>query len=361
MRGSLKKPIYHLPSMEDIKKIEPNGYKVISTFSGCGGSSLGYKLAGYKVIWANEFIPKAAEVYKLNHNGTPINSNDIRDIKPEDILKATGLQKGELDLLDGSPPCATFSMSGKREKHWNKVKKYSDTKQRTDDLFLEYIRILRGLKPKVFIGENVSGLIKGASKGYFKDFLKKFKQSGYRVKCYVVNAKYLGVPQNRERVFFIGVRKDLKGDPTIPKPLPYTYTLRDAIWDLRKRKPEIDTWLDCKPDGTPFYYATAYQWDKLSEGQQSDKFFNLIKCHWDKPCNTITAVSGKKAASVTHPTERRKFSIAELKRICAFPDDFKLTGKFEQQWERLGRAVPPPVSYFISKKLQRDILDENTK
>ena len=236
-------------------------------------------------------------------------------------------------------------------KDWDKVKKYSDTKQRTDDLFFEYIRILRGLKPKVFIGENVSGLIKGASKGYFKEFLKKFKQSGYRVKCYVVNAKHLGVPQNRERVFFIGVRKDLKGDPTIPKPLPYTYTLRDAIWNLRKRKPEIDTWLDRKPDGTPFYYATAYQWDKLSEGQQSDKFFNLIKCHWDKPCNTITAVSGKKAASVTHPTERRKFSIAELKRICAFPDDFKLTGKFEQQWERLGRAVPPPVLYFISKKL----------
>jgi DNA (cytosine-5)-methyltransferase 1 len=143
MRGSLKKPVYQLPSMEDIKKVEPNGYKVVSTFSGCGGSSLGYKLAGYKVIWANEFIPRAAEVYKLNHNGTPINSNDIRNIKPEDILKETGLKKGELDLLDGSPPCATFSMSGKREQHWNKVKKYSDTKQRTDDLFLEYIRILR--------------------------------------------------------------------------------------------------------------------------------------------------------------------------------------------------------------------------
>ena len=113
MSGSLKKPIYQLPSMEDIKKVKSNGYKVISTFSGCGGSSLGYKLAGYKVIWANEFIPRAAEVYKLNHNGVTINSNDIRKINPEDILKETGLKKGELDLLDGSPPCATFSMSGK--------------------------------------------------------------------------------------------------------------------------------------------------------------------------------------------------------------------------------------------------------
>ena len=360
MNGSTKKPKYEIPTMEEIEKLDKNGYKVISTFSGCGGSSLGYKLAGYKVLWANEFVKAAAETYKANHKKTILNQKDIRDLTPEDILKEAGLKKGELDIFDGSPPCANFSVSGKREKHWGKVKEYSDTKQRSDDLFLEYIRILRGIKPKVFVAENVSGLIKGTAKGHFKNFLKEFKKSGYRVKCFVVNAKYLGVPQNRERVFFIGVRKDLKGDPVIPKPLKYVYTLRDAIWNLKRKKPEMDTWLDKKPDGTPFYYATAYQWDKLSEGQSSEKFFNLVKCHWDKPCNTITAVSGKKAASVTHPTERRKFSIPELRRICGFPDDFILTGKFEQQWERLGRAVPPPVLYFISKTIQQDILDANT-
>ncbi len=112
------KPPYRISSMQEISEIPWNGYNVISTFSGCGGSSLGYKLAGYKILWANEFIPIAADTYELNHKGTIVDRRDIRLIQPEEILETIGLKQGELDLMDGSPPCASFSTAGKREKAW---------------------------------------------------------------------------------------------------------------------------------------------------------------------------------------------------------------------------------------------------
>ena len=118
-----------IPSMEDIVKIPFNGYNVISTFSGGGGSSLGYRMAGYRVLWINEFMQKARDTYKLNAStNTIINGKDIRDIDYEDILKEINLDVGEIDILDGSPPCASFSTQGKRDKDWGKVKSYSKTK-----------------------------------------------------------------------------------------------------------------------------------------------------------------------------------------------------------------------------------------
>jgi DNA (cytosine-5)-methyltransferase 1 len=163
-----------------------------------------------------------------------LSTEDIRKVRPEAILEATGLKVGELDAMEGSPPCASFSTAGKREKHWGKAKKYSDTVQRVDDLFFEYVRLLRGLQPKVFVAENVSGLVKGVAKGYFLEILGKLKACGYRVGCRVLDAQWLGVPQARQRTIFIGVREDLGKDPVFPKPLPYRYSLRDALpWIVR--------------------------------------------------------------------------------------------------------------------------------
>ena len=131
----VEKPAYAIPSMSEIAELEPNGFKVVSTFAGCGGSSLGYRMAGFRVLWANEFVDAARDVYALNARpGTIIDGRDIRNVTPEEILAATGLKVGELDLLDGSPPCASFSTAGKRSKGWGKVKQYSDTAQRSDDL-----------------------------------------------------------------------------------------------------------------------------------------------------------------------------------------------------------------------------------
>lgn len=382
-----EKPPYRVPSMKEIAKIPPNGFKVASTFSGCGGSSLGYKMAGFRVVWASEFVPAAQETYRANFPKTILDERDIRTVKAIDILKATGLKKGELDVFDGSPPCASFSTAGKREKGWGEEKKYSDLRQRTDDLFFEYARLLRGLQPKVFVAENVSGLVKGSAKGYFKLILQELESCGYRVGVKVLDAQWLGVPQARSRTIFVGVREDLGLLPAHPSPLSYRYTIREALPWVKSTRFMLgthsvnETWQDAGEVSSPCIKASppskgfssgggfievdrasllgpavGREWDKLEPGGQSEKYFSLVRPHLDEPCPTVTAIGGTPAAAVTHPTERRKFSIAELKRICAFPDDFQLTGSYAQQWERLGRAVPPIMMRAVATTILEEIL-----
>ena len=142
-----EKPAYRVPSVEEIRNIPANGFSVVSTFAGCGGSSLGYRMAGFKILLANEFVKEARDSYSANKAPyTLIDPRDIRDITAEDLLEKIGLQVGELDVLDGSPPCASFSTAGKREKYWGKEKKYSNRVQRTDDLFFEFARLIEGMQ-----------------------------------------------------------------------------------------------------------------------------------------------------------------------------------------------------------------------
>lgn len=379
-RAENVKPPYRVPSMAEIAALPWNGYRVASTFSGCGGSSLGYKMAGFKVVWASEFIEEAQRTYRANHPGTILDTRDIRQVTPESFFEATGLKAGELDLLDGSPPCSAFSTVGKREAGWGTVKKYSDKAQRVDDLFFEFARMVRGIQPKVFVAENVAGLVKGTAKGYFKLILAELKACGYQVEARVLNAQWLGVPQSRQRLIFVGVRNDIARcgvAPAHPCPLPYQYTVRDACpWltscvndtggsfgegeVIDRRSPAITASshyqftvaggvpLDHDPIAADISkYAIGLEWDKLQPGET----------HPDRPCPTITQKAGSGgAAGVTHPFERRKFSIAEVRRLCGFPDDFILTGTFSQQWERLGRAVPPVMMGHIAATVRDKIL-----
>lgn len=228
------KPPYRVPSMEEIRALPWNGFNAVSTFSGCGGSSLGYRMAGFRMLWASEFVPAAQDTYRANAAPyTILDTRDIREVTGQDILDATGLGVGEIDLFDGSPPCASFSTAGKREASWGQVKKYSDTQQRTDDLFFEYARLIEQTRPRAFVAENVAGLVRGTAKGYFKLILARLRKCGYRVSARVLDASWLGVPQSRNRLIFIGVREDLGTDPVHPAPLPYQYTVRDALpWIL---------------------------------------------------------------------------------------------------------------------------------
>jgi DNA (cytosine-5)-methyltransferase 1 len=340
-------------------------------------------MAGCRVLWANEFIPAARATYQANHPETPLDPRDIRQVRPEDILDATGLKPGDLDLFDGSPPCASFSTAGKREAGWGKVKDYSDTRQRTDDLFFEYARLVKGVRPKVFVAENVSGLVKGKAKGYFLEILAALKACGYRVKAKLLDAQWLGVPQMRQRIIFVGVRDDFGLEPAFPRPLPYRYSVREAIpWIVRQGdsggfgggalrdaaipSPTVGaspnagngrapaSLVEAETDISRF--AIGREWDRVAPGGKSEKYLNLCKPDLDKPCNTVTAPAGMtSAATVVHPTEKRRFSIAELKRICAFPDDFILTGTYAQQWERLGRAVPPLMMKAVAEAI-RDVV-----
>lgn len=347
----MNKPPYKVPSMQEIADLPWNGYNVVSTFSGCGGSCLGFKMAGFKVLWANEFIPAAQDTYRANHKGTILDTRDIRKVQASEILAAIGLSKGQLDVFEGSPPCASFSTAGKREAGWGKVKKYSDSCQRTDDLFFEYARLLKDLQPKVFIAENVSGLVKGTAKGYFLLILKALKECGYDVSAKVLDAQWLGVPQARQRLIFVGVRKDFGVGPKHPKPLDYIYTLRDALESV-----PIGEKIDCSK------YSIGKLWHQVERGKNHPKRFNLSRLSWDKPSPTVTQNMGndsghiKYAANIMHPDEPRYPTIEELRRICAFPDDFILIGSYSQQWERLGRAVPPVMMSYIASTIRDEIL-----
>ena len=171
---------------------------VISLFAGCGGSSLGYSMAGFRELLAVEWDGHAVATFKANFPDVPVYHGDIAKLSVEEILRTTGLQPGELDVLDGSPPCQGFSTAGRR--------KMDDGR---NQLFREYIRLLRGLQPKVLVMENVSGMVKGKMKLIFVEILRELKDSGYHVSARLMNAMYYGVPQSRQRMIFVGVRQDL--------------------------------------------------------------------------------------------------------------------------------------------------------
>lgn len=357
---------YCIPSMKEIEEIKRNGFNVASTFSGCGGSCLGYKMAGYNVLYANEFIPEAQKTYLSNFKNIYLDKRDIREIKAQEILKICNLKKYELDILDGSPPCASFSTAGKREKHWGEIKNYSDTKQRTDDLFFEYIRILRGIMPKVFVAENVKGLTVGKAKGMFKEFMKAMEESGYNVLAQIINAMYLGVPQSRERVIFIGVRKDLNILPPKIKPKEKIITIGQALKGVSNNKSEID-YLNESIKKYKIYEIAQRMPKNPKKRMPASKimdgsYFNLIRESMYNPCSTICQMVGCESASGNlHPLYDRKFTTSELKRLSSFPDDFILTGSFRKKCERIGRAVPPLMMYNISKTIEKEVLKKYDK
>jgi DNA (cytosine-5)-methyltransferase 1 len=355
----VKKP-YVVPTMEEVEKVRgTNGYVIASTFSGCGGSCLGFEMAGYGVAWANEFIEEARNTYALNHPDTFMNGEDIRKVTAKQIIEE-GKFDGEIDVLEGSPPCASFSMAGSREKAWGTTKKYSDGAQRSDDLFFEYTRLLKDLQPKTFVAENVTGLVRGKALGYFKEIMVELRSAGYMVGAKVIDASYLGVPQARQRLIIIGVRNDLVDKygvvPTFPTPTDTRYTLRDVLETNAERithDPETNY------DITLDRYALGVEYDKLKIGEQSDKYFQLVRPSLDRAIGTITATGGNVgAASVTHPLEKRKFTLKELRALSSFPEDFELTGTYEQRWERIGRSVPPLMMKAIAESVKVNILDK---
>ena len=325
------KPPYRVPLMSEIEQVPWNGYNVVSTFSGCGGSCLGFRMEGFRVLYAVELVPAAQETYRANDPNTFVDGRNIRTVTIEDIRKVIG--DGELDVLEGSPPCNTFSTAGKRDKSWGKVQSYSDVKERTDDLFFEYLRLLEGLRPKAFVAENVEGLARGRAKGLFIEIMSKMKALGYRAKCKLLDAQWLGVPQVRKRTIFIGVREDLGLDPVFPEPLPYRYSVRDACPNIIAIQRQINGW---KAGGAWVRSEVRSSPTILADGRSANSDAQLVRCD--------------------DGTER-KHTIEELRRICGFPDDFVLTGSKAQQAERLGRAVPPVMMAAIAREVKK-VLDE---
>ena len=189
------------------KGIEAHNSTAFGTFICGGGSSMGYKLAGFHHLGGVELDPKVAETYKLNHHPELLYNEDIRDFNKREDLPP---ELYTLDLLDGSPPCSTFSTAGSRDKAWGKEKHFAEGQklQTLDDLVFIYCDTILKLKPKTFLLENVSGIIKGNAKSYSRRIVEYLTANGYDVQVFCLNAATMGVPQLRERVFFIGHKKE---------------------------------------------------------------------------------------------------------------------------------------------------------
>ncbi len=321
----------------------PTKFNVISTFAGGGGSSTGYRMAGGKILLAVEWDDNAVETYRANYPDTPIFQGDINNLSVEKVLELTGLKPYELDILDGSPPCQGFSMVGNRN--------FCDDR---NQLFRQYVRLLRGLKPKVFVMENVSGMVKGDMKLIFAEILTELKQSGYKVTAKLLNAMYFGVPQARERIIFIGVREDLGLNPIHPKPFTKPICVKKSL-------------NNCKID--PYLYIIQELplslWSKCKPGESFAKYhpkghyFSSIKLNPYKPSNTITKtvfVTG--SSGLFHWSEPRLLTISELKRIGTFPDHYIFTGQFKDQWARIGNSVPPYLMKAIAETIYNEILSK---
>lgn len=351
-QGAIVKPPYVVPLVSSLV-VPPDAPTVISTFSGMGGSCLGFKIAGFRHLLACEFIEEARATYAANFPGVQIASEDVRDLSVAEVLRRTGLRAGELDVLEGSPPCSSFSTAGKGAKGWGETKKYSDKSQRTDDLFFEFARLVDGLQPRAFVAENVSGLVKGAAKGYFLEILARLKAAGYDVRAQLLDAQWLGVPQARSRVIFIGTRNDLEVRPEFPKPLSYRYSIRDACPWIAEKPTVAGPSASERAEASMERFAVGVEWDKTPAGGTSKKYFSLVKADPERPCPTITQKSGDtSAASVCHPFEKRKFTVGEVKRLSGVPDDFVLTGTYRQKIERLGRCVPPIMAMHVARAVR---------
>lgn len=326
----------------------PRLFTVISTFAGCGGSSLGYKWAGGKVLAAIEWDENAVATYRLNHLGTPVLHRDIAIIMVEELLDLTGLQPGELDILDGSPPCQGFSTAGKRQ--------IDDPR---NSLFREYVRLLRGLQPKVFIMENVSGMVKGHMKHVFAIVMRELKASGYQVKCQLMNAMYFGVPQSRERVIFIGVRNDLGIEASHPHAEIKPIALQSALEQVHNSAVDIEE--SKYPAHTLSYalLAKMKQWEGGQEYHPRGAMFGLRRLAWNRPSRTILREDGGGAScQCCHPVENRRLTIPEIKRVASFPDSFRLIGKVGERWARIGNSVPPRFMQAIAEHVYTHILSK---
>jgi len=327
--------------------------KVFSCFACGGGSTMGYKLAGFDVLGCNEIDPKMMEAYTTNHKPKfsylePIQTFKNREDLPPELYN--------LDILDGSPPCSSFSISGNREKDWGKEKRFKEgqAKQVLDTLFFDFIDLAKKLQPKVVIAENVKGLLLGSAKSYVREIYREFDKAGYIVQHWLLNASRMGVPQRRERVFFIALRKDL-AKPFLQHKDFFTYA------------PGLDLYFDDQeiPFSDIFHNYTDRPlsdhmkkiWDLRIDGDGD--FEHINKREFNKPnlnfntkfiymdsssINTIT--TGDQCVLFDYPRYR---NFDELCECGTYPKDYNFINNKPEYL--IGMSVPPVMTARIAQRV----------
>lgn len=308
---------------------------------------MGYKLAGFNVVGGIEIDPKMMLLYRKNLKPSPRLSflMPIQDFETF-FMKDPYEELIDLDILDGSPPCSSFSMAGSREDGWQEKRKFKEGQatQILDDLFFHFIKVAKNLRPKVVVAENVKGLIQGRAKGYVRDIFRALDLSGYDTQLFLLNSSRMGVPQVRERTFFVARRKDLN----LPKiNLNFNediITTSMAIKDLNTEKYSV------------LSESTAKKWSKTKPGYfakaiSGNTFGFFSKEHPDKPCTTITAT-----ARNYHWSEPRRLSCKEIIRLQTFPEDYKFEG-LDTNYV-CGMSVPPFMMMRVANQIFSQILSD---
>ena len=317
------------------KGIEKNNFNVFGTFICGGGSTMGYKLAGFNHLGGVEIDPPIAEVYKINHNPKYLYNLDIREFNKKTDLPA---ELFNLDILDGSPPCSTFSMAGLREKAWGKEKVFREgqAKQSLDDLVFVYCDTIIKLQPKVFLLENVKGIIQGNAKVYSKQIVEKMTKAGYTVQVFCLNAASMGVPQKRERVFFIGYKKEF----SFPK-------LRLEF----NENPIFFSQISCNGNNENMSESETRYWHLAKQGEPVGKFQIYKKLQLNEVPNTILARNPH-----YHPLEPRRLNYEEEKQIGTYPMDYNFNDIKPKYL--IGMSVPPIMTAQIANQIKIQWLDK---
>ncbi|MEG1008748.1 MAG: DNA cytosine methyltransferase [Clostridia bacterium] len=327
--------------------------KVISLFAGAGGLDLGFEIAGFDIQWANEYDKTIWETYEKNHNNY-LDKRDIRKIPLEEIP--------ECDGIIGGPPCQSWSEAGS-------LKGIDDERGK---LFYEFIKILNDKKPKFFVAENVSGMLSEVHKEAVQNIIKMFKESGYNMKLYLVNAFDYKVPQDRKRVFYIGFREDIKINFEFPKPLEEKITLEQAIKDLQ------DSVIPAKEKNKTNGIYCKFPNHEYMTGTFSTIYMSRNRVRsWNEPSYTIQA-GGRHAP--LHPQapkmefvdkNKRKFvkgkehlyrrlSVRECARIQTFPDNFEFYyTDIADGYKMVGNAVPVRLATIVAQAIQESFNNSN--
>jgi DNA (cytosine-5)-methyltransferase 1 len=330
--------------ISDLDDVPKNNINVFETFACGGGSSLGYKLAGCNVIGGNDIDAEMAYHYKLNlkpkyYYLCPVKQLVNNKSLPDDFFN--------LDILSGSPPCSSFSMAGNREKDWGKKKHFREgqSEQILDDLFFDYLDLVDYLKPKVCIAENVKGLIQGNAKGYVKLIMERFREVGYRCQLFLVNAADCGVPQRRERVFFIALRNDIDKPKLILAPQHRWVSAGEATSDLQVLTDDEIKETAPAPCDLKWWHLTNSGEDycsavKKKEGKE--RLWAHKKLDGKMLSNSLTV-----SDTFTHWDVCRRLTYREWKRLGSFPDDYQAKndkiGKY-----MIGMSVPPKMTKTIA-------------
>lgn len=338
-------------------------YTSIELFAGAGGLALGVEKAGFNTLGLIEFDKDAADTLKKNRPNWNVINDDIANISCLDLEKYFSIKKGELDLLSGGAPCQAFSYAGKR----------LGLEDARGTLFYHYALFLEKLQPKMFLFENVRGLLTHDHGKTYATMLDIFTRAGYTIDKQVLNAWNYDVPQKRERLITIGIRNDLvgKSEYRFPKAHSYKPVLRDVLLDCpdgpgvpygeKKRKifelvPAGGYWRDIDP-------AIAKEYMKSCWDMEGGRTGILRRMSLDEPSLTVLTSPSQKQTERCHPLEARPFTVRENARCQTFPDDWEFCGNVSAQYKQVGNAVPVNLAYDIAKEIANslDMLAENQK